>query len=267
MLYPTGIQEILKTIESNILLAKDRDALDYRSTQMAQCSMTGLAAALVAQVASSSLQLQYMPTIHWIIPGLCTTSLVIGLLCVHYSFLLHYSLAKCGCARDLRTAFSTRKGTPPVGAGGDFAVGGPGGGEGREERGEREWGDEGLQGTGVGTAEQVEAGRGTKLPSYKAALILWLPIYLLILAILLYIAAIGLYWAIAGAMDLQGSRGRSWKVGFNVLKTSLVSQVDNEILDLRIHHASIVGDFISMGGGNRGIGGLSSLRSGAVRQP
>ena len=222
--------------------------------------MTGLAGALVAQVASSSLQLQYMPTIHWIVPGLCTTSLVIGVLCVHYSFLLHYSLAKCGCARDLRTAFSTRKGTP-VGAGGDFAVGGPGGGEGRE------LGDEGREVTGVGTAEQVEDGRETKLPSYKAALILWLPIYLLVLAILLYIAAIGLYWSIAGAMDLQGSRGRSWKVGFNVLKTSLVSQVDNEILDLRIHHAGIVGDFISMGGGNRGIGGLSSLRSGAVRQP
>jgi len=87
------MEELLGDVRSNIL--KDpAAALEYRSTQMAQCSMTGVAAALVAQVANSTLQLQYMPTIHWIVPALCAGSLVVSLLCVYYSFLLHYKLAK-----------------------------------------------------------------------------------------------------------------------------------------------------------------------------
>jgi len=264
--------ELLRAVESNILLASDTTTLDYRSAQMAQCSMTGVAAALVAQVASSSLQLQYMPTIHWIVPALCTGSLVIGLLCVYYSFLLHYSLAKYACARDLRTAFAQRAPIGTVGTAGTARGGGGGGDEG-EERRERGGGGEGGEGAGVGgtqleegIAERVEEGGGRRLPSYQATLILWLPFYLLMLAISLYLATLFLYWWVAAATDLQGSWERSRKVGFQVW-TSLEFQSDNGFLGPSIHRTGIMRGCISMGCGNGGIGGitgLSSLHSGAV---
>jgi len=152
--------ELLRAVESNILLASDATALDYRSTQMAQCSMTGVAAALVAQVASSSLQLQYMPTIHWIVPALCTSSLVIGLLCVYYSFLLHYSLAKYACARDLRTAFAQRAPVGIVGTAGTAGTAGGGGEGGGVETGEKSAGREG------GVAREERA-RGWEVRSWK----------------------------------------------------------------------------------------------------
>jgi len=204
--------------------------------------MTGLTGALVAQVASSSLQLQYMPTIHWVVPGLCTASLIVGFLCVHYSFLLHYSLTRWGSARALRIAFSTRKGTP-AGAGGDLVEGGPRGGEGKGS-------------TGVGTAEQAEEERASEpLPSYQTVLTLSLPPYLLVLAIILYMATIFMYWGIAGVTDLQGSGGRSWGVGLHVLKLSSALQADNEFLDHGILPGGNMDGLRCLGGGVWGVWG------------
>ena len=73
---------------------------------MAQCSMTAVAAALVASVASTTLQLQYMPTIHWIVPALCTATIIIALLSVYNSFVLHEYLTGFARAGDFRTAFT-----------------------------------------------------------------------------------------------------------------------------------------------------------------
>jgi len=194
-LFYTGVPEHLRTVESNVLHAADTAALDYRSTQMAQCSMTGVAGALIAQIANSSLQLQYMLTVNPIVPGLCTSSLVIALLCVYYSFRMHYSLARCTFAKDLRTAFAERI---PVGTGGDCREGGPGSGEGGEETGVR---DRRLE---EGIAEPIEEGGERILASYTATLMLWLPLYLLVLAISSYLVTIFMYWGFAAGMNLEG---------------------------------------------------------------
>jgi len=196
--------------------------------------MTGLAGALVAQVALTSLQLEYMSTIHWIVPALFTTSLVIGFLCVHYSFLLHYWLVQLGSAKKLRKAFSTGKGTP-AGSSEDLA---------------EQWVEngEGQRSIGVGTAGQAE---GSKLPSYQSVITLAAPSYLLLLAITLYVPTIFLYWCIAGVMDLQGSGGRSLGVGLHVLKPSSAPQADNEFLGLGILPDGNMGGFNCLGGGVR----------------
>ena len=227
MLFTTPITETLEAVESNILLnTEDKDLLDYRTAQMELCSMTGLAGALVAQVAGSSLQLEYVSTIHWIVPALFTTSLTIGLLCVHYSFILHYSLTRWGSARSLRTAFTHCPSPVPTG----------------------------VLRSAVGTAEQGEDG-GRPKPSYQTVLKLSLPSYLLVVAITMYITTIFMYWGIAGVMDLQGSGGRSWGVGLHLLKLSSAPQADNEFLDHCILHTGNMGDFNYLGGGVWGVWG------------
>jgi len=158
LLYLTRMAELLGAVESNILLASDKEALGFRTMQMAQCSMTGVAAALIAQVANSTLQLQYMPTIHWIVPALCTSSLVISLLCVYYSFRMHYLLANFTSAYHLRAAFIWR--APGGNEGGEES------GDGGEERRERGGCGEEREGTGVETLGQMEEGRCTMLVSY-----------------------------------------------------------------------------------------------------
>jgi len=204
LLFLTPITETLEAVESNILLNKeDKDVLAYRTAQMELCTMTGLARALVAQVAGSSLQLEYVPTIHWIVPALFTTSLTIGLLCVHYSFILHYSLTRWGSARSVRTAFTHCPSPPP----------GPPSPQPPPVL-------TGVLRSAVVMAEEGEDGGGPK-PSYQTVLMLSLPSYLLVVAITMYIATIFMYWGIAGVMDLQGSGGRSWGVGLHVLKPSL----------------------------------------------
>ncbi|PUU84231.1 hypothetical protein B9Z19DRAFT_1189016 [Tuber borchii] len=95
-------------VRFNVLLASDNDLLDYHSRHMAGCSMTGVAAALVAQVTNPSLQQEYIPTIHWIVPALWTSMLVFALLSMYYSFLLHYYLGGFASAGDLRKAFTHR---------------------------------------------------------------------------------------------------------------------------------------------------------------
>ena len=256
-LFYTGVPEHLRTVESNVLHAADTAALDYRSTQMAQCSMTGVAGALIAQITNSSLQLQYMLTVNPIVPALCTSSLVIALLCVYYSFRMHYSLAKCTFAEDLRTAFTERI---PVGTRGGCGEGGPGSGEGGEETGVS---DRRLE---EGIAEPIEEGGGRILASYKATLMLWLPLYLLVLAISSYLVTIFLYWGFAAGMDLEGRRKESTVVSFHVSAPPLVSRADNEFLGRCTNRVLIVGGWISMDHNRDGKEGLSSLHSGAVRQ-
>lgn len=208
LLYLTRMAELLGAVELNVLLASDKEALDFRTMQMAQCSMTGVAAALIAQVANSTLQLQYMPTIHWIVPALCTSSLVISLLCVYYSFRMHYLLARFTSAYHLRAAFIWSA---------------PKGNEGGDERRERGGCGEGREGTGVETLGQVEEGRWTMLVSYQATFILWLPFSLLRLAIFLYLVVLASYWGVAAKMDLQESRARSTNVFvFTLLALSIV---------------------------------------------
>ncbi|PUU84254.1 hypothetical protein B9Z19DRAFT_1189034 [Tuber borchii] len=170
-LYPflLPITDTLTTLESNVLLASDNDLLDYRSRHMAGCSMTGVAAALVAQVTNTSLQQEYIPTIHWIVPALWTSTLVFALLSVYYSFLLHHYLGGFASAGDLRKAF-THRNLSSVAA--------------RGEEGEG------------------EQGRG--LPSLTVAVKVWAPTYLLALAIGSYIGTIGVYWGVAWGMNLQG---------------------------------------------------------------
>ena len=202
--------ELLESVQSNVLRASKEEALDFRTMQMDQCSMAGVAAALIAQVAISTLQLQYMPTIHWTIPALCTCSLILGLLSVYYSFQLHYSLANFTTAPHLRAAFARRP-------------------EGNEGGGE----------------EQMEEG-GSMLPSYRATFILWLPFSLLRLAIYFYLVAIVSYWGVAAEMDLQESRARSTIVSFLFLTPSSVFRADHEFLGLWIHLVGIFVDFISM---------------------
>jgi len=259
--------ELLEDVESNILKGP-KAALDYRSTQMAQCSMTGVAAALVAQVANSSLQLQYMPTIHWIVPALCTSSLIIGLLCVYYSFLLHYRLARYTCGKRLCTAFTQETCIETGGGNGDGGLeSGNRGGELGEEGGEEREGT-GVggvpSGEGIAVGVEEEGGR-TRIPSYQATFLLWLPFFLLMLAITLYILAITSYWFVAFIMDLQDSSRRSWRVVFHVL-ISLVFQADNEFLDFYIHHVDIChGSICSICPVNGVITGLSSLQSESVR--
>ncbi|KAG0124089.1 hypothetical protein HOY82DRAFT_573971 [Tuber indicum] len=102
------ITDTLTTLESNVLLASDNDLLDYRSRRMAGCSMTGVAAALVAQVTNTSLQQEYIPTTHWIVPALWTSTLVLALLSAYYSLLLHHYLGGFAGAGDLRKAFTHR---------------------------------------------------------------------------------------------------------------------------------------------------------------
>jgi len=265
--------------------------------------MTGVAGALVAQIASSSLQLEYMKTIHPIVPALCTSSLVIALLCVYYSFRMHYLFAKCTCVKDLITAFTQRA---PVGTEGGSEEGGPGGGEiepggGEEEPGseegepgsgdggsgseeareecvvrdgeeevnqERGGGDEGGEEAGArdrrleegipgpieeggerrvadGGEKRLSEGGGRLLASYKAILILWLPLYLLKLALLLYLVNIYLYWLVASLMDLEGRREESSNVGFHALKL-LVSRADNKSLGLSYSLVGNDGGWISM---------------------
>ncbi|PWW75891.1 hypothetical protein C7212DRAFT_280439 [Tuber magnatum] len=75
--------------------------------------MTGVAAALVAQVTNTSLQQEYISTIHWLVPALWTSTLVFALLSVYYSFLLHHYLGGFACASDLREAF-THRGLSPA---------------------------------------------------------------------------------------------------------------------------------------------------------
>jgi len=171
--------ELLESVQSNVLLASDKEGLDFRTMQMDQCSMAGVAAALIAQVANSTLQLQYMPTIHWAVPALCTCSLILGLLSVYYSFQLHYSLANFTSAYHLRAAFTRRS--------------------------------ESNEGS---SEEQMEEGRWAMLASYQATFILWLPFSLLRLAIYFYLVAIVSYWGVAAEMDLQESRARSTIVSF-----------------------------------------------------
>ncbi|PUU76081.1 hypothetical protein B9Z19DRAFT_1195001 [Tuber borchii] len=174
-LFLTHIDDHLKTIESNIIDATNEQLLDFRSRQMAQCSMTGVAAALVAQVASSTLELQYMPTINWIVPALCTSTIIIALLSMYNSFVLHDYLTGFACAADLRAQFLYQAPN-----------------KNRQEEG------------GEDTIEEVRE-EESKLPCYDAAMKLWGPNYLLELAILLYIATIWIYWAIAWRMDLEES--------------------------------------------------------------
>ncbi|CUS10989.1 unnamed protein product [Tuber aestivum] len=161
------ITDTLTTLESNVLLASDNDLLDYRSRRMGGCSMTGVAAALVAQVTNTSLQQEYISTVHWIVPALWTGTLVSALLSVYYSFLLHHYLGGFACAGDLRKAF-THRGLNPTRV--------------RNEEGEEE----------------------RRLPSLSAAVKVWAPTYLLALAIGSYIGTIGIYWGVAWGMDLQG---------------------------------------------------------------
>jgi len=268
--------------------------------------MTGVAGALVAQIASSSLQLEYMKTIHPIVPALCTSSLVIALLCVYYSFRMHYLFAKCTCAEDLITAFTQRA---PVGTGGGSEEGGPGGGEIEPESGDGEAGSgEAREGCGVREGEgEVHQGRGggdeggeeagardrqleegirgpmeeggkrgiaeggeesvaergergaaergeksvaerreKRVASYTAVLKLWLPLHLLELALLLYLATIYLYWIIASYADLEERRTQSIWVGFHALTPSLVSRADNKSLGLKYSRVGNDGGRISM---------------------
>jgi len=127
--------------------------------------MTGVAAALVAQVTNTSLQQEYIPTIHWIVPALWTSTLVFALLSVYYSFLLHHYLSGFACASDLRKAFTHRSLSPVV------------------------------------ASEEEE---GTGLPSLTAAVKVWAPTYLLALSIGSYIGTIGVYWGVAWGMNLEG---------------------------------------------------------------
>lgn len=131
--------------------------------------MTGVAAALVAQVTNSSLQQEYIPTIHWIVPALWTSTLVFALLSVYYSFLLHHYLGGFASAGDLRKAFTHRNFSSAIARGEE--------GEGEEGRG---------------------------LPSLTVAVKVWAPTYLLALAIGSYIGTIGVYWGVAWGMNLQG---------------------------------------------------------------
>ena len=246
--------ELLESVQSNVLLASDKEALDFRTMQMDQCSMAGVAAALIAQVAISTLQLQYMPTIHWTIPALCTCSLILGLLSVYYSFQLHYSLANFTSADNLRNAFTWKApGGTDGGNEGAEAGSGDGGRGGAGERGEGAGvGTPGQleAGAGVGTLGQVGAGSDPKRASYQATFILWLPFSLLRLSILLYLAVIVSYWGAAAKMDLQESRARSTNVGYLSLTPYFVFQADHEFLGLCIHLDSIVGACISMVLGN-----------------
>ncbi|KAG0641003.1 hypothetical protein HOY80DRAFT_1114889 [Tuber brumale] len=166
LLYPLllPITDTLTTLESNVLLASDNDLLDYRSRRMAGCSMTGVAAALVAQVTNTSLQQEYILTIHWIVPALWTSTLVLALLSAYYSLLLHHYLGGFAEAGDLRKAFTHRGLTPALA---------------REEERRR-------------------------LPSLTAAVKVWAPTYLLALSIGSYIGTMGVYWGVAWGMDLQG---------------------------------------------------------------
>ena len=153
-LFFTDIPGILKTAESKVIGVTKKATLDYRSAQMEQFSMTGVAGALVAQVASSSLQLEYMKTINPIVPALCTSSLVIALFCVLYSFEIHLSFARRTCAEDLITAFTQRA---PDGIGGGSGEGGPRSREGREGCVVRE-GEEEVQESGGGDEGGEDAG-------------------------------------------------------------------------------------------------------------
>ena len=230
--------ELLESVESNVLDSKGEEPLDFRDKQMEQCSMTGVAAALIAQVANTTLQLQYMSTIHWTIPSLCTCSLILGLLSVYYSFQLHYSLANFTSADYLRAAF-TRSGAPVRTRGGNEGVGAwseEGGGERRGRGG----GGEGGEGAGVETPGQLEAGSNTKDASYQATFMLWLPFSLLRLAIYFYLVAIVSYWGVAAEMDIQESRARSTIVGFLFLTPSFVFRANHQFLGLWIHLVGIV---------------------------
>lgn len=142
--------------------------------------MTGVAAALVAQVTNTSLQQEYIPTIHWIVPALWTSTLVFALLSVYYSFLLHHYLSGFACADDLRKAFTHRSLRPAEGEG--------------------------------------EEGKG--LPSLTAAVKVWAPTYLLALAIGSYIGTIGVYWGVAWGMNLEGKGVGSRNVCLPVAHTS-----------------------------------------------
>lgn len=92
----------------NVLLASDTTALDYRARRMASCSMTGVAAALVAQVTNTSMQQEFTPALHWSVSALWTCGLVLSLLSVYYSFLLHHWLAGFATADEVRRAFTHR---------------------------------------------------------------------------------------------------------------------------------------------------------------
>ncbi|RPA93761.1 hypothetical protein L873DRAFT_1815492 [Choiromyces venosus 120613-1] len=178
------ITDTLTTLESNVLLASDNDLLDYRTRRMAGCSMTGVAAALVAQVTNSSLQQEYIPTIHWIVPALWTSTLVLALLSAYYSFLLHHYLGGFACAGDLRMAFTHRGLT--------------------RDRAEEEE-EEGI------------------LPSLTAAVKIWAPTYLLALSIGCYIGTIGVYWGVAWGMDLQGRGADSRNVFIFFIATTTLA--------------------------------------------
>lgn len=168
--------------------------------------MTGVAAALVAQVTNTSLQQEYIPTIHWIVPALWTSTLVFALLSVYYSFLLHHYLGGFASAGDLRKAFTHRNLSSAI------ARGEEGEGEGEEGRG---------------------------LPSLTVAVKVWAPTYLLALAIGSYIGTIGVYWGVAWGMNLQGRGVGSRNVCLHAFILSLVFRVDNNELYRCLYSSSL----------------------------
>ena len=151
--------------------------------------MIGVTAALVAQVANSSLQQEYVPKAHWIVPALLTSSLIIALLSVYNSFALHDYLAGIVSAEELRQIFRYK---------GQIAT----------------------------SNEQALNAEERRLVSVRDALGLWLPSYLVEVAILLYITTICVYWGVAWGMDLEESGARSRKVCFNMLIHSIVWRAD-----------------------------------------
>ncbi|KAH8151947.1 uncharacterized protein LAJ45_03940 [Morchella importuna] len=110
VLYPllSPLTDTLGIMTHNVLLASDTTTLDYRARRMASCSMTGVAAALVAQVTNTSMQQEFTPALHWSVSALWTCGLVLSLLSVYYSFLLHHWLAGFASADEVRRAFTHR---------------------------------------------------------------------------------------------------------------------------------------------------------------
>ncbi|CUS10078.1 unnamed protein product [Tuber aestivum] len=102
------LNQTLTILETNVLCASEHDAMKYRKRRMAECNTTGLTAALVAQVTITTMQLEYIPTIHWTVPALLTSTLVFALLSVYYSFLLYQYLDGFLSAEDMKKAFSHR---------------------------------------------------------------------------------------------------------------------------------------------------------------
>lgn len=146
------LTDTLSTMTHNIVQASDARARDYCARRMTACSMTSVAAALVAQLANTSTQHEFTSQLHWSVTALWTCAMVLALMSVYSSFLLHYWLA----GLPGRAAFMHR-----------------------------------------GAAAQG-------VPSLTVAARLWVPTWLLNVAIGCYVLTLGLYWGLAWSAGAAG---------------------------------------------------------------